>query len=192
MITASQLRKGMAIRYQGGIYKVVSAEYHAGQGKMGGVTHSRLKNIDTGTFWEHRFRSDEKLEEIPLEKQQMDFLYSDNENCYFMNPETFDQVAIARAAIGPAEKFLRPEMRVPVEFFDARPVSVSFPDIVEVRVAETAQPVHTQQDNTWKEAKLENGLEIMVPQFIRPGELIRVDVETAKYVERAKTEGKRP
>lgn len=192
MIAASQLRPGMAIRHQGAIYKVISAEYHAGQGKMGGVTHTRLKNIDTGTFWEHRFRSDEKLEEIPLEKQQMDFLYSDGDDCFFMNPESFEQVSISRAAIGPAEKFLRPEMRVPVEFFDGRPVSVGFPDIVEVRVAETAQPVHTQQDNTWKEAKLENGLEIMVPQFIRPGEMIRVEVETGTYVERARAEGKRP
>ncbi len=192
MIAASQLRSGMAIRYQGAIYKVVGAEYHAGQGKMGGVAHTRLKNIETGTLWEHRFRADEKLEEIPLEKQQMDFLYSDQENCFFMNPESFEQISIPRVALGSAEKFLRPEMRVPVEFFDGHPVSVNFPDIVEVRVADTAQPVHSQQDNTWKEAKLENGLEIMVPQFIRSGEVIRVDVETGKYVERARPAGKRP
>jgi elongation factor P len=82
-------------------------------------------------------------------------------------------------------------MRVPVEFFDGRPVSVGFPDIVEVRVAETAQPSHTQQDSTWKEARLDNGMDILVPQFIRPGEMIRVDVETGKYAERARTEGKK-
>lgn len=191
MIVASQLRHGMAIRHQGVMYKVVAAEYHAGQGKMGGVTHARLKNIDTGTFWEHRFRCDEKLDEVLLEKQQMDFLYSDADDCVFMNPDTFEQVSVPRKVIGPAEKFLRPEMRVPVEFFDGRPVSVGFPDIVEVRVAETAQPFHTQQDNTWKEARLENGVDILVPQFIRPGEVIRVDVETGKYVERARTEGKK-
>jgi len=170
---------------------VITAEYHAGQGKMGGVTHVRLKNIDTGTLWEHRFRSDEKLEDLPLEKQQMDFLYSDSDNCFFMHPETFEQVSVPKKAIGQAEKFLKPEMRVPVEFFDGQPVSVGFPDIVEARVAETAQPVHTQQDNTWKTARLENGTEIMVPQFIRPGEVIRVDVETGRYVERAKAEGRK-
>lgn len=191
MIAASQLRNGMAVRYEGVMYKVVMAEYHAGQGKMGGVAHTRLRNVQTGTFWEHRFRADEKLEEIPLEKEQMDFLYSDQDNCYFMNPETFEQVAIPRAAIGPAEKFLRPEMRVPVEFFDGRPVSVNFPDIVEVRIADTAQPTHSQQDNTWKPAKLENGLQIMVPQFIRAGETVRVEVATLKYVERARSEVKR-
>ena len=181
----------MAIRYQGVMYKVVAAEYHPGQGKMGGVAHARLKNIDTGTFWEHRFRSDERLEEVPLEKQQMDFLYSDADDCVFMNPDTFEPVSVPRKVIGPAEKFLRPEMRVPVEFFDGRPVSVGFPDIVEVRVAETAQPLHTQQDSTWKEAKLDNGMDILVPHFIRPGEMIRVDVETGKYAERARTEGKK-
>lgn len=109
-----------------------------------------------------------------------------------MNPETFEQVSLPRTALGRAEKFLRPEMRLPVELFDERPVGIVFPEIVDVPVAETAQPVHTQQDNTWKEAKLENGLQIMVPQFIRPGELIRVAVESGEYVERAKTEGKRP
>ena len=192
MMVASQLRRGMAIRHQGVIYKIIAAEYHAGQGKMGGVAHLRLQNIDTGSFREHRFRSEEKLEEIPLEKQQMDFLYSDTDHCHFMNPESFEQVAVPRAAVGPAERFLRPEMRLAVEFFEGRPVSVNFPDIVEVRVAETAMPVHSQQDNTWKPAKLDNGVEVMVPQFIRSGEVIRVDVETGKYVERARTEGKRP
>ena len=186
MIPASQLRSGMALRFEGEIYRVESAEYHAGQGKMGGVAHTRLKNMRTGTFWEHRFRADERLEDLPVEKQAMDFLYSDADDCYFMNPETFEQVSIPRAVIGPAEKFLKPEMRVPVEFYDGRPLDVRFPDIVEVKVAETAPPAHSQQDNTWKEARLENGLEIMVPQFIATGETIRVEVATAKYVTRAK------
>jgi elongation factor P len=190
MIIASQLRSGMAIRYQGATYKVVSADYHGGQGKMGGVTHARLQNIDTGTFWEQRFRSDERLEETPLEKQAMEFLYADADDCHFMNAETFEQIAIPRATLATAEKFLQPEMRVPVEFFDGRPVSVLLPDVVEVRVAETAEPVHSQQDNTWKTAKLESGLEVMVPQFIRSGERIRVATETGKYVERAKAEKK--
>ena len=189
MTPASQVRKGMALRLEGDIFRVESAEYHGGQGKMGGVVHTRLKNMRTGAFWEHRFRSEERLDDLPVEKQAMDFLYSDAEDCYFMSPETFEQVSIPRTVIGAAEKFLKPEMRVPVEFYDGRPLDVYFPDIVEVKVAETAPPMHSQQDNTWKAATLENGLEIKVPQFIAAGETIRVDVATAKYVERAK-EGK--
>ncbi len=191
MIPASQIRGGMAIRYEGALYKVIAAEYHAGQGKMGGVAHLRLRNIDTNTIWEHRLRADEKIEELPLDKQFMDFLYSDGDHCYFMNPESFEQVAVPRAAIGHAEKFLAAGMRLPVEFHEGRAISVNFPDIVEMRVADTAPPVHSQQDNTWKTATLENGVEVTVPQFIRSGESIRVNVQTSKYVERARSEAKR-
>jgi len=83
-------------------------------------------------------------------------------------------------------------MILPVEFFDGHPTSVAFPDIVEIKVAETAPPVHTQgNDNVWKEARLENGVKIMVPPFIASGELVRVEVASGKYLERAKTEKKR-
>ena len=71
MINASQLRIGTAIRYQGQDYRVAAAEYHPGQGKMGGVTHARLQNLTTGTFWEHSFRSNLKLEDMPMERQSL-------------------------------------------------------------------------------------------------------------------------
>lgn len=187
MVAASQLRAGMAIRFEGNIYKVIAADYHPGQGKMGGTTHTRLKNLSTGTLWEHSFRSDLKLEDLPVEKQPMDFLYGDGDACHFMNPETFEQVSIPSALIGPQANFLQPEMRVAVEFIEGQPVSVLFPDIIEVRIAETAPPAHQQQDSTWKTAKLENGVEIMVPQFLKTGDVIRLDLETLKYVDRAKS-----
>ncbi len=190
MMTASQLRAGMAIRYEGSPYKVLMAEYHPGQGKMGGVTHARLKNLATGTLWEHSFRSDFKLEELPVEKQPMDFLYSDSEQCYFMDPQSYDQIGIPTAAIGEQARLLRPEMRVAVEFVEGRPVSVLLPDILEIRVADTAPPVHQQTDSVWKNARLENGIDVMVPQFIKTGDVIRLDVATLKYVDRAKGAGK--
>ena len=77
-------------------------------------------------------------------------------------------------------------MQIPVEFFGDQPISIVFPDIVEARVGDTAPAAHSQQDSTFKEAKLENGLSIRVPLFIAPGELIRVDIRTLRYVERAK------
>ncbi len=190
MVFASQLRVGMAIRFEGQLYRVVSAEYHPGQGRMGGTTHTRLKNISTGTQWEHSFRSDLKLEELPVERRPMEFLYADNENCHFMNPETYDQVAIPASLIGPASRFLAPAMRLPVEFIDGAAVSVQFPDIVDVRVADTAPPSHAHEDSTWKPARLENGIEIMVPQFIKTGDMIRLDMQTLKYAVRAKPTAK--
>jgi elongation factor P len=153
---------------------------------MGGVTHARLKNLATGTLWEHSFRSELKLEELPVEKQPMDFLYADSDLCYFMDPTTYEQVAVPIPVIGPQAGLLMPEMRVAVEFVEGRPVSVGFPDVLEVRVGETAPPVHQQQESVWKPARLDNGIEVMVPQFIKVGDLIRLDVANLKYMDRAK------
>lgn len=190
MVAASQLRNGMAIRFERESYRIIQAEYHPGQGKMGGVTHARLKNLSTGTLWEHSFRSDLKLEDLPVEKQSMSFLYADSEECFFMNPETYEQVGVPASVIGAQAAFLQPEMQLPVEFVEGRPVSVLFPDIIDVRIADTAPPVHQQQDNTLKPGKLENGVEIMVPQFIKAGDMIRLDMQGLKYVERVKTAGR--
>ncbi|MGC8794183.1 MAG: elongation factor P, partial [Bryobacteraceae bacterium] len=142
MVAASQLRAGMAIRYEGQLYRVLMAEYHPGQGKMSGVTHARLKNLTTGSIWEHSFRSDLKLEDLPVEKQPMDFLYSDGEQCHFMNPETYEQVAVPTAVIGQQAQLLQPDMRVAVEFVEGQPVNVILPEVLEVRVADTAPPSH--------------------------------------------------
>jgi elongation factor P len=116
----------------------------------------------------------------------MDFLYTDAGQCYFMNPDTYEQVAVAEAVIGPAAQFLLPEMRLAVEFIEGQPMSVIFPDVIDIRVADTAPAAHSQQDSTWKTAVLENGVEIMVPQFIKVDDYIRIDLTTMKYMERAK------
>ena len=186
MLTGSQLRAGMAIRFEGQPYKLVACEYHPGQGRMGGTAHARLKNLITGTFWEHSFRAELKLETLAVEKRSLEFLYADADQCYFMDPDTYDQIAIASAVVGEQAKFLEPQMKLPVEFVEDRAVAVVFPDVLETRVADTAPPSHAQQDSAWKPASLENGVEIMVPQFIKTGDFIRLDMATLKYVDRAK------
>lgn len=187
MLIGSELRAGMALRIQGAVYQVVGADYHGGQGKMGGVMHAKLRNVDTGTLRERSFRSDEVLEDVRPERQNLQFLYRDGDLVYFMNPETYDQVPIESRVLGRAASFLVEEMVVPVEFIDGRPIGIVFPDIVEVKVAETAPATHTQGgSNVWKEARLENGLVLQVPPFIATGDVIRVEVERGAYVERAK------
>ena len=190
MINASQLRAGMAITYEGQDYKVVAAEYHPGQGKMGGATHARLRNLTTGTFWEHSFRSDLKLEDLPVERHTLEFLYADGDKCCFMNPDTYEQTEIAKIAVGPQAGFLDPGMKVSVEFVEGRPVGVLFPDALEMRIADTAPPMHQQQDSTFKTAKLENGIAVMVPQFVKTGDVIRLDLQTMKYMDRVKADSK--
>jgi elongation factor P len=181
----------MALKFPEGLFKVIDSVFHVGQGKMPGSVHAKLQHVVKGTFKEMRFRPEERLEDTQLEKQDMEFLFSDADSVTFMNPTTFEQVSIPIESIGPAAKFLKPEMKIPVEFYEGQPVSIVFPSVVEVKVETTAQPVHQQQDNTFKYATLENGMEVMVPQFIRPGEVVRIEVATGKYVDRVRTDLKR-
>ena len=191
MIIASQLKPGMALRLEGQIYKVLGAEFKAGAGQLGGVVKTKLRNVTTGHISEPHIRPADRLEGLDLERQIMEFLYRDAENCAFMNPQTFEQVEIPRAILGPAEEFLREGMKIPVEFFEGNAVSMDFPAIVEARVAETAPAVHSQQDNTWKEATLDTGVQIQEPLFVERGEIVRVEVETGRYLERVRLERKR-
>ncbi len=104
-----------------------------------------------------------------------------------MHPESFEQFTIPAATIGEHARFLKEGMELQVEFVDGVPISVLFPDMLEVRIAATTPPVHAQQDNNWKSATLENGVEVMVPQFIKIGDMIRVDMHNLKYMDRAKS-----
>ena len=191
MVIATELRAGMVIRIEGQIYKVLEVESKAGAAKMGGVVKTKLINVRSGRMWEPHFRPQERLEDLDLERRMMEFLFAAGDACTFMRPDTFEQVEVPGAILGPAAQFLEPGMELPVEFFEGEPISVVFPDVAEARVAATAPPSHSQQDSAWKEATLENGLAIRVPLFIAPGEVVRVDIRTGRYVERAHAERKR-
>jgi elongation factor P len=181
MVLASQLRYGMAIVFEGQMYRVIAADYHSGQGKMGGVCHAHLQNLMTGTQRDYSFRSELKLQEVALEKQSLEFLYASADQCCFMNPDTFEQTEISREVIGPRAELLVPGMILAIESLEGHPVHVDFPDVLEVKVTDTAPPTHQQADNNFKPAKLENGIDVLVPQFIKTGDLIRLNVENRKY-----------
>jgi len=191
MVIASELRPGMVIRFDGQVFKVLDVDSKAGAAKMGGVVKASLSNLLSARFLEHHFRPQERLEDLELERHNMEFLYSSDDGVTFMNPVTFEQVEIPRDMIGNAEKFLTPEMSLPVEFFEGKPVSVVLPQIVEAKVETTAPPIHAQQESAFKEATLENGLQIRVPLFIGPGETVRVEVRTGRYVDRVRTDKKK-
>ena len=190
MIIASELRAGMVICVEGEIYKVLDVEAKAGAAKMGGVVKTKLTNVRSGRLWEPHFRPQERIEDFELERHMMEFLFAQGDSCTFMNPNTYEQIDIPNAVLGLGQKFLQSGMELPVEFFNGEPISVVFPDIADVRISETAPPAHSQQDSAWKEALLENGMSVRVPLFIAPGELVRVEVKTGRYVERARAEHK--
>ena len=127
MLTACELHGGMAIRIEGEIFKVLEVESKAGAAKMGGVVKTKLINARSGRMWEPHFRPQERLEDLQLARRMMEFLFADGGNCIFMDPGTYEQVAVPAAILGPAVNFLQPGMEVPVEFFENEPISIVFP-----------------------------------------------------------------
>lgn len=190
MITAAEMRAGMALRMEGHVYRVLSAEVHQGGGKMGGVVHARLEDIDTGGKTDRRFRPDERVEELELRRRSLTFLYRDGDTLNFMDSESYEQIPVAAALLGELAAFVQENATLPVEFFEERPVRVVLPDLIEVKVKTTAPPMKQGEQSTWKEATLENGLEIQVPLFIAPGDTIRLEVAHRRYVERVRDKGK--
>ena len=187
MKPATDMRAGMVVRLSGEVFRVLEAEYHAGGGKMHGSVHAKLRRVDSSHFTERRFRPDEKFEEIPLEKRAMQFLYADAEDCTFMDPDSFEQVTIPKDAVGPFQQFLAPEQSLQVEFLEGEAVNVIAPTDVTLRVDSAPEPLHGHDDsNVFKAATLENGMEVQVPQFIKAGDLIKISVESGKYLERVK------
>jgi elongation factor P len=191
MVLASELRPATAIRIESQVYRVLEVESRAGAAKMGGVVRVKLSNVRSGRLWEHHFRPQERVEDLELQRRRMAFLYSDGTSCVFQRLDTFDQVEIPVVALGTAEKFLQPGIEIPVEFFQEEPIHVVLPDVVECRVATTTPPMRSQPDSGRKEATLENGLSLQVPLFVAPGETVRVDVKTGRYVERVRMEHKK-
>ena len=191
MFTAGELKEGMVIRIEGQIYRVLEAESKAGTAKLGGVVKTKLSNLKSGHVWEPHFRPQERLEELQLERRMLEFVFAAGDTLTFMRPQTFEQFEGPKGVLGPVEKFLRSGMQLPVEFFEGEPLSVAFPEVAEVRVAETTPPAHAQQETAWKEARLENGLRVQVPLFVGPNEMVRVEVKTGRYIERVRAERKR-
>lgn len=189
VIPATDLRPGMVIRFERGFCRVVDAQYHAGGGKLAGTMHAKLEELGRGAVIERRFRPDERLDRLELERSRWQYLYADGEDFYFMDPDTYEQISIARGVLGGRERFLRPDLNVSVEFCEGQLVNVVFPESVELKVASTAQAEHQRETSAMKPASLDNGMEVLVPLFIKVGDAVRVDTATGKYLERARHKG---
>jgi elongation factor P len=181
----------MALRLEGAPFRVIGVEAHQGGGKMGGVVHARLENIETGNQTERRFRIDERLETLELRRRTLTYLYRDGDALVLMDPESFEQTQAPASLLGPLSVFLKENAAVPVEFFDERPVRIVLPDFADLKVVSTAAPIKGGEQGTWKPATLENGLEVQVPLFIAPGDTIRLEIATRRYAERLRETGRR-
>ncbi len=185
MISATQLRPGMVVKFNNELHSVFSM-VHRTPGNLRGFVQAKMRNIRSGSMMEHRFSSEDKVERISLDEQEMEYLYDDGEFFYFMNTETFEQMHLTRDLLGDSTLYLTPNLRVAVEFYEGKPISVELPAAVEMTVIETEPGLKgATVSNVTKPAKMETGLMVQVPAFINEGERIRVSTSEASYLERA-------
>jgi elongation factor P len=185
MIASTQLRPGMVIKFNKELYSVFKME-HRTPGNLRGFVQVKMRNLSTGSMTEHRFSSEDKVERAALDEQEMEYLYDDGEYYYFMNTETFEQMHLMRDILGDAVEYLVPQLKVNVEFYEGKAISVELPPTVDLTVIETEPGLKgASVSNVTKAAKLETGLMVQVPAFIVEGEKIRVSTSEGTYQERA-------
>jgi elongation factor P len=185
MISATQLRPGMVVKFNNDLYSVFSMT-HRTPGNLRGFVQARMRNLRSGTMIEHRFSSEDKVEKALLEQQEMEYLYDDGEYFYFMNTETYEQIHLMKDLLGDAVNYLIPQLKVEVEFYEGKPMSVDLPATVEMTVVETEPGLKgATVSNVTKPAKTETGLVVQVPAFITEGERIKVNTSEGTYQERA-------
>jgi elongation factor P len=186
MVPASDLKTGMILQFEKNLYKVLATEYHMGGAKMGGLIHVKLKDVRSGLLLDKKFRPNEKLDNVELDRKTMEFLYEDSGGYYMVDPDSYEQIQLSRNLMETFHPFLQPNMRLPVEFLDGEPVNVLFPEWVALEVTSTPTSLGSLQDEVYKPATLSNDMEIQVPQFIKVGDVLKVNVASKKYIERAK------
>jgi len=185
MLSATQLRPGMVIKFNNELYSVFSMT-HRTPGNLRGFVQAKMRSLRTGSMTEHRFSSEDKVEKAQLDEHDMEYLYDDGEYFYFMNTDNYEQMHLTKELLGDATSYLIPQLKVTVEFYEGKPMSVELPATVDMTVVETEPGLKgATVSNVTKPAKMETGLVVQVPPFITEGEKIRVNTSEGTYQERA-------
>ena len=185
MITSTQLRPGMVIKFNKELYSIFKME-HRTPGNLRGFVQVKMRSIRSGSMTEHRFSSEDRVERAALEEHEMEYLYDDGEYYYFMNTENFEQMHLTKELLGDSVEYLVSQLKVNIEFYEGKPISVELPPTVDLKVVETEPGMKgASVSNVTKAAKLETGLVVQVPPFINEGEKIRVSTSEGTYQERA-------
>jgi len=175
----------MVIKFNNELYTVFSMN-HRTPGNLRGFVQAKMRSLRTGSMTEHRFSSEDKVEKAILEEQEMEYLYDDGEYFYFMNTDNYEQMHLTKELLGDATSYLIPQLKVTVEFYEGKPMSVELPATVDMTVVETEPGLKgATVSNVTKPAKMETGLVVQVPAFIGEGEKIRVNTAEGTYQERA-------
>jgi len=186
MLQATDLKAGVTFQIDGKPYKVLKY-FHQKLGRGGVTVRITVKNLATGRQGEKSFNSDHKVEEISTVKKLLQFLYQDGESAVFMNLKSYEQIEIPTPIIEEELRYIKGGENVGVLFWDEKALSVEIPLKVTLGVVDTPPGVKGDSaTNIYKQAKLENGLTLKVPLFVKRGDSIVVDTRTGKYMERAK------
>lgn len=187
MITATELKNGTTFEMDGKPY-IVQKFAHQKIARGGGTVKLSLRNLSTGKVEEKTFNSTVKFDEIDTAKRRLQFLYNDGENAVFMTPDTYEQIEIPLDIVGDQIVFIKEGEEANVLFWEGKALSVEIPPSVIATIAETDPGVKgNSASNMYKSAKLDNGLDVRVPLFIKTGDKIKVDTRTFEYLERANT-----
>jgi len=184
-IPATQMRPGMVIKFKDDLHLVFSVE-HRTPGNLRAFIQAKLRNIRTGAMFVERFRSPDPIDRVVVDEVKMEYLYSDGDDYYFMDMESFEQTHLKRETLGDAVDYLLPNLTIAVSFHDGKAVGIELPGVVEMTVVETEPGIKSATaSSVTKPAKLETGLVVQVPPFINEGEKIRVDTAEGAYMSRA-------
>ena len=185
-VNGNGVRPGYVVKYNDKIYRVMTSE-HRSPGKGRAFCQVKLRNLLDGLQTEVKFRADEQVERLSLEQVTMEYLYSDSSGYCFMNCDTYDQVFLEEALLKDVIKYLLPNTRVQVEFYEEKPLGVALPETVVLEVTDTDPPFKgATAAGGGKPATMETGLVVTVPNFIEIGEKVRVSTSSGEYQERVK------
>ena len=184
MISAGDFRNGVTIEFEGNIYQIIEFQ-HVKPGKGAAFVRTKLKNIKSGGVVEKTFRPTEKCEKAHIERKDMQYLYNDGDLYYFMDPETYDQIPLNKAAIGDALKFVKENEMVKVCSHNGNVFAVEPPLFVELQITDT-EPGFKGDTATGatKPATVETGAQVMVPLFVEQNDVIKIDTRTGEYLSR--------
>jgi elongation factor P len=184
-ISANDMRKGMAIDYNNDICVVLETQ-HRTPGNLRAFVQASLRSVRTGKSMDVRFSSAEKVEVIPLTTRRLEFSYKDGEDYVFTDPETYDSVNLTPEIVGEGRNYLIDNQVVTVTFVGEKPIIVEMPPSVILTVTDAPEGLKGDSaNNVMKTITVETGITLQAPLFIKPGERIKIDTRSGKYMERA-------
>ncbi len=183
-INASEIRVGMLLEYKNDLWEVLKTQ-HVKPGKGGAFAQVEMKSMNKNTKLNERFRSSETVEKASLDETNYNYLYEDENNYFFMNPKSFEQIEIKKNIVGDKGKLLIENLEVSVSFHNESPISIDLPNQVNCKIRSTDVALKGQTvSSSYKPAILDNGLSIQVPPFIESGDEIIVDTRNLEYIKK--------